>query len=70
MRIAPVGIQRKNRIALAEQDGVRVLGIDILDGLHRAELTQIPAKLISVIGLQHDLFFHIPAAGAALLAFE
>ena len=70
MRIASVGIQCKDRIALSEQDGVCVLGIDVLDGLYRTELTQISAKLISVVGLQHDLFFHIPAAGAAKLAFE
>lgn len=64
------GVQQENREIRFQRHGVRILRADILrsDGLPLA--LKMKRKLINIVWLQHDLIFHMAAAGAAPLALK
>ena len=64
------GVQQENREIRFQRHGVRILRADILrsDGLPLA--LKMKRKLINIVWLQHDLVFHMAAAGAAPLALK
>ena len=64
------GVQQENREIRFQRHGVRILCADIFrpDGLPFA--LKMKRKQINIVGLQHDLVFHVPAARAAPLALE
>ena len=55
---------------IREHDGVSELCIDLFNALNAFLIAQPAAKPIGIIRLQHDFFFYVAAAGAAVLAGE
>ena len=70
MLIFAHGVQQKNRKIRFQRHGVRILCADIFrpDGLCLA--LKMKRKLINIVWFQHDLVFHMAAAGAAPLALK
>ena len=64
------GVQQENREIRFQRHGVRILCADIFrpDGLPFA--LKMKRKLINIVWFQHDLVFHMAAAGAAPLALK
>ena len=70
MLIFAHGVQQKNREIRFQRHGVRILRADILrsDGLPL--VLEMKRKQINIVWFQHDLVFHMAAAGAAPLALK
>ena len=64
------GVQQENREIRFQRHGVRILRADILrsDGLPL--VLEMKRKQINIVWFQHDLVFHMAAAGAAPLALK
>ena len=64
------GVQQENREIRFQRHGVRILRTDILWLADAPLALKMKRKLINVVWFQHDLVFHMAAAGAAPLALE
>ena len=70
MLIFAHGVQQKNRKIRFQRHVLCVLRTDILRLETLSFALKMKRKLINIVWLQHDLVFHMAAAGAALLALE
>ena len=70
MLIFTCGIQQKNREIRFQRHGMCILRTDILWLETLSFALKMKRKLINVVWFQHDLVFHMAAAGAAPLALK
>ena len=64
------GVQQENREIWFQRHGVCILRTDILWLADAPLALKMKRKLINIVWLQHDLVFHMAAAGAAPLALK
>ena len=70
MLIFTCGVQQENREKRFQRHGVRILCADILRSDGMPLVLEMKRKQINIVWFQHDLVFHMAAAGAAPLALK